>query len=425
MSAAGLKIRPDDLADTYLRLANPGTRSEAALEFARLQGASECAAFILDEEINQFLLAPGFKRSLRRRRDWQAFLQDCVDRGRATAMFEGADDSTSCVTGWAYGRQRVLALFHSPASKVALPEQSADRMELLFRLLEQEHLCKCLSQERRVAMDRIQELETLATGLEETRMAVSTALMDAKVAKSRSENILETISDAFIAVDHDERISYFNRKSLALFVNDDRLQLLGRSLWSVLKVDEVFKLRDGCHQAKSTGSTQEFELRDEGARRVYQVCVYPSPEGASLLLRDVTRRKEMEALVRDLSTPVLHVEPHLLLLPVIGRLDRERAAQLTENYLAAIRAYRAKAGVMDLTGVADLDNESTGRICSAVQSAKLLGCTTFLVGIASNTARAFIESGLGPQEFNVELDLESGVKAGRRRANGAFGTPAT
>jgi len=63
-----------------------------------------------------------------------------------------------------------------------------------------------------------------------------------------------------------------------------------------------------------------------------------------------TIEKQQEA-IRELSTPVLLVRPRLLMLPIIGVIDSQRALQLTENLLRAIRDNRAKVVVMDITGV--------------------------------------------------------------------------
>src|SRR5204862_355663 len=56
-------------------------------------------------------------------------------------------------------------------------------------------------------------------------------------------------------------------------------------------------------------------------------------------------RQQQEA-IRELSTPVLQIRERLLLLPIIGVIDPQRARQLTEQLLRGIRANRAKVVVM-------------------------------------------------------------------------------
>src|SRR5438309_7173291 len=66
-------------------------------------------------------------------------------------------------------------------------------------------------------------------------------------------------------------------------------------------------------------------------------------------------RQQQEA-IRELSTPVLQVREQLLILPIIGVLDSQRARQVTEQLLRAIRANRAKVVVIDITGVPTIDS---------------------------------------------------------------------
>src|SRR5262245_20416977 len=66
-------------------------------------------------------------------------------------------------------------------------------------------------------------------------------------------------------------------------------------------------------------------------------------------------RQQQEA-IRELSTPVLQVRERLLILPIIGVIDSQRARQLTEQLLRGIRTNRAKVVVVDITGVPTIDS---------------------------------------------------------------------
>ena len=51
--------------------------------------------------------------------------------------------------------------------------------------------------------------------------------------------------------------------------------------------------------------------------------------------------RQQQDSIRELSTPVLPVRERLLILPIIGVLDTERARQLTEQLAARPRAAEA------------------------------------------------------------------------------------
>src|SRR5919106_1435487 len=83
--------------------------------------------------------------------------------------------------------------------------------------------------------------------------------------------------------------------------------------------------------------------------------------------RERVIRQQQDA-IRELSTPVLPVRERLLILPIIGVLDGERARQLTEQLLGAIRDNRARVVVIDVTGVATIDLTVANHLVQAVEA---------------------------------------------------------
>ena len=87
--------------------------------------------------------------------------------------------------------------------------------------------------------------------------------------------------------------------------------------------------------------------------------------------RERVIRQQQEA-IRELSTPVLQVRERLLILPIIGVIDPQRARQLTEQLLQAIRTNRAKVVVIDITGVAAMDKTVANHLVQTVEASRLL-----------------------------------------------------
>src|SRR5258707_6357808 len=82
-------------------------------------------------------------------------------------------------------------------------------------------------------------------------------------------------------------------------------------------------------------------------------------------------RKQQEAS-RELSTPVLQVRERLLILPIIGVIDPQRARQLTEQLLRGIRSNRAKVVVIDITGVPSVDSTVANHLVQTVDASRLM-----------------------------------------------------
>ena len=97
-------------------------------------------------------------------------------------------------------------------------------------------------------------------------------------------------------------------------------------------------------------------------------------------------RQQQEA-IRELSTPVLQVRERLLILPIIGVIDPQRARQLTEQLLRAIRTNRAKVVVIDITGVAAMDSNVANHLVQTVEASRLLGATVIVTGLSPEIAQ--------------------------------------
>jgi rsbT co-antagonist protein RsbR len=129
--------------------------------------------------------------------------------------------------------------------------------------------------------------------------------------------------------------------------------------------------------------------------------------------RERTIRMQQEA-IREISTPVLPVRPGLLVLPIIGAIDTQRARLLTEGLLQSIRANRAKAVVVDVTGVPVMDSKVAGHLVQAVQAARLLGARAIITGIAPEIAQTLVTIGVDLAGMITLADLQSGLEEAER-----------
>jgi rsbT co-antagonist protein RsbR len=124
-------------------------------------------------------------------------------------------------------------------------------------------------------------------------------------------------------------------------------------------------------------------------------------------------RQQQEA-IRELSTPVLQVRERLLILPIIGVIDPQRARQLTEQLLRAIRANRAKVVVMDITGVPSVDATVANHLVQTVEAARLLGATVIVTGLSPEIAQTLVTIGVDLSEMSTVGDLQGGIEEAER-----------
>ncbi len=129
--------------------------------------------------------------------------------------------------------------------------------------------------------------------------------------------------------------------------------------------------------------------------------------------RERVIRQQQEA-IRELSTPVLQVRERLLILPIIGVIDPQRARQLTEQLLRGIRTNRAKVVVIDITGVAAMDVTVANHLVQTVEASRLLGATVIVTGLSPEIAQTLVTIGVDLGKMNTVGDLQGGIEQAER-----------
>lgn len=107
--------------------------------------------------------------------------------------------------------------------------------------------------------------------------------------KEKNE-ILESIGDAFFAVDEDWTITYWNKQS-EFIMGKKKESVFGKNLWELYPdaVDTDFYVQ--YHRAMETGETANFEEYYPTLDIWVEVSVYPAENGLSIYFKDVTLRK--------------------------------------------------------------------------------------------------------------------------------------
>ncbi len=124
--------------------------------------------------------------------------------------------------------------------------------------------------------------------------------------------------------------------------------------------------------------------------------------------------REQQEAIRELSTPVLQVRERLLILPIIGVIDAQRARQLTEQLLRAIRNNRANVVVIDITGVPSVDAKVANHLVQTVDATRLMGASVIVTGLSSEIAQTLVTIGVDLTKINAVGDLQGGLEEAER-----------
>lgn len=117
-------------------------------------------------------------------------------------------------------------------------------------------------------------------------------------ALEEKNNILESIGDAFFAVDTHDVVTYWNNVAEEL-MQKSKNEILGKNLWDEYNdvIDTDFYSM--YHLAKENGETVSFEEFNPHLKKWFEVTVYPSEEGMSIYFKDVTSRREIDKKIKE------------------------------------------------------------------------------------------------------------------------------
>lgn len=126
------------------------------------------------------------------------------------------------------------------------------------------------------------------------------------------------------------------------------------------------------------------------------------------LVEDKTR--DLQKLVKRLSSPIIPVLDGIVVVPLIGAYDPERAEELVVKTLYNLPSHKAKILILDLTGLdEDLNDHTVSLLDKIGAAAALIGTETFLVGISPELSMRITRADIPIYNFSYFQTLQHGI----------------
>lgn len=122
--------------------------------------------------------------------------------------------------------------------------------------------------------------------------------------------------------------------------------------------------------------------------------------------------QQMEALfatVRDLETPVIPLLAGVMLVPLVGQLDSARIERITIVVLEAVYTQRTQTVIIDITGVAVMDEALAANLVRLAQAVQLLGAHIMLTGISAGVAQTLVATDIALGDIQTTGRLQDGL----------------
>jgi anti-anti-sigma regulatory factor len=121
------------------------------------------------------------------------------------------------------------------------------------------------------------------------------------------------------------------------------------------------------------------------------------------------RERMLSQTIRELGCPIIPLLPGVLLVPLIGAIDSQRAQQIISAVLEAIGGQRAQTVFLDVTGVPIVDTQVASSLIQTARAAILLGARVVMVGIRPEIAQSIVGLGIDLSHLKMYSDLASAI----------------
>ncbi|MEI8166109.1 MAG: cache domain-containing protein [Chloroflexales bacterium] len=136
------------------------------------------------------------------------------------------------------------------------------------------------------------------------------------------------------------------------------------------------------------------------------------------LQTSLDRQRDLLETVAQLSSPLLPVWDGVVVLPIVGHVDAQRGAALTSALIEGVAHRRARVAILDVTGLATMNDEVVGILLRAAQAIELLGTHAMLAGVSAAFAQRIVANPVDLSTLESYRDLQSAIERAITRMNG-------
>lgn len=188
--------------------------------------------------------------------------------------------------------------------------------------------------------------------------------------------------------------------------------------------------RQVIESGKAKLNFEEPQSRPDGTTIVLQTSKIPLLDSTGQIVgvlgmyEDITERKRIEqerallqeqviraqqAALAELSTPLIPISSDVVVMPLIGTMDSQRAQRVLTTLLDGVATSHARVAILDITGVAVVDTQIANALVRAAQAVKLLGAQVVLTGIRPEVAQTLVGLGVDLTGMVTRGTLQSGI----------------
>ena len=236
--------------------------------------------------------------------------------------------------------------------------------------------------------------------------------------RGHQEAILDEIEDAVVRADTHGTITYWNEAAADLY-GYAAYEALGRNLELLIPLVAPEPGRGAPALTRHDVREVARLARDKHPVWIDERVTHQWNESGAIVghihvQRDVRERKDVDEAVKRQSAPLLRVADRVVLAPLVGILDVDRARLLRARLFREITESHTLVLLIDVTGLALIDEPARRYLDRTAAIAWVMGAHVILTGVSPALASAPTNGRSELGESHAAPDLKSGLDLAMR-----------
>ncbi len=143
--------------------------------------------------------------------------------------------------------------------------------------------------------------------------------------------------------------------------------------------------------SQSLQSAEQLASAAVNARRHAEEQAVMLAQQMEELEQQYQTERQLRSLVATLEAPIVTLAKGVLLATIVGIIDQQRSQALVQRLLQVVYDQHAHTLVLDVTGVATIDDQVAHTLVQATQALFLLGCRVVMTGVTAQVAATIVQ----------------------------------
>jgi predicted ATPase/GAF domain-containing protein len=125
--------------------------------------------------------------------------------------------------------------------------------------------------------------------------------------------------------------------------------------------------------------------------------------------------RTQQARLLEMATPLIPISNEIVVMPIIGTVDEERATQVLDTALRGVSDSHAQFVILDITGLRHVDTSVAGSLLRTARALQLLGAIAIITGIRAEVAQTLVSLGVDLRGIVCLSQLQGGIAYAQRQ----------